>query len=83
MFDLSGKVALVTGMAGLLMPKVTKQLPCCWHGRAIIGADDEAGANTVAAIAMLGDGVRSCVYATDQSGVEGWVKACAAKTWPN
>ena len=85
MFDLSGKVALVTGIGSpvdaLSNGKAIAMLLAC-QGATIEGTDiDEvAGANTVAAIDDAG-GVAYCRYvnATDQAAVEGWVKACAAK----
>ena len=85
MFDLSGKVALVTGIGGpvdaLGNGKAIAML-LARQGAIIEGADinELAGANTVAAIRDAG-GIAHCsrVDVTDQTGVENWVKACAAK----
>ena len=85
MFSLRGKVALVTGIGGPVDAfgngKAIAML-LAQQGAIIDGTDiDEvAGANTVAAIRNAeGTAYCSCVNATDQTGVEDWVKACAAK----
>ena len=85
MYDLTRKIALVTGIGGpvdaLGNGKAIAML-LAKQGAIIEGTDvDEvAGANTVAAIRDAG-GMAHCsrVDATDQTGVEDWVKACAAK----
>ena len=85
MYDLTRKIALVTGIGGpvdaLSNGKAIAML-LAKQGAIIEGTDiDEvAGANTVAAIRDAG-GMAHCsrVDATDQNGVEDWVKACAAK----
>jgi NAD(P)-dependent dehydrogenase (short-subunit alcohol dehydrogenase family) len=85
MFDLSGKVALVTGIGGPIDAfgngKAIAML-LARQGAIIEGTDiDEvAGANTVAAIRDSGGTANcSCFNATDQTGVEDWVKESAAK----
>jgi len=85
MFDLSGKVALVTGIGGPVDAfsngKAIAML-LARQGAIIEGTDIDrsAGANTVAAIRDAGGAAYcSCVNATDQIGVEDWVKASAAK----
>ena len=85
MFDLSGKVALVTGTGGpvdaLGNGKAIAML-LARQGAIIEGTDidEAAGANTVVAIRDAGGTAYcSCVNATDQTSVEDWVKACAAK----
>ena len=85
MFDLSGKVALVTGIGGpadaLGNGKAIAML-LARQGAIIEGTDidEAAGANTVVAIRDAG-GMAHCsrVDATNQNGVEAWVKSCAAK----
>ena len=61
-----------------------RQLPCCWHDR---GQSSTAqilmrwlGPIRLRPFVMLGDSaLRIYVNATDQTGVEDWVKACAPK----
>ena len=85
MFDLSGKVALVTGIGSpvdaLGNGKAIAML-LARQGAIIEGTDidEAAGANTVAAIRDTG-GLAHCskVNATDQISVNAWVKACIAK----
>ena len=85
MYDLTGKIALVTGIGGpvdaLGNGKAIAML-LARQGAIIEGTDidEAAGANTVAAIRDA-RGMAHCtrVDATDQTGVEDWVKACAAK----
>ena len=85
MYDLTRKIALVTGIGGpvdaLGNGKAIAML-LAKQGAIIEGTDIDvpAGANTVSAIRDAG-GMAHCsrVDATDQTGVEGWVKACAAK----
>jgi NAD(P)-dependent dehydrogenase (short-subunit alcohol dehydrogenase family) len=85
MYDLSGKVALVTGIGGPLdglgNGKAIAML-LARQGAIIEGTDidEAAGANTVAAIRNAGGKVCcSCINATDQAGVEEWITASAAK----
>ena len=85
MYDLTGKIALVTGIGGpvesLSNGKAIAML-LARQGAIIEGTDiDEvAGANTVAAIRDAG-GLSHCsrVNATDQARVEKWIKECAKK----
>ena len=85
MYDLTRKIALVTGIGGpvdaLGNGKAIAML-LAKQGAIIEGTDidEAAGANTVAAIRDAG-GMAHCstLDATDQTGVEDWVKACAAK----
>ena len=85
MFDLSGKVALVTGIGGPVDAtgngKAVAQL-LARQGAIIEGTDIDqaAGANTVAAICDAGGSARcSRVNATDQLAVEKWVDDCCAQ----
>ena len=85
MFDLSGKVALVTGIGGPVDAtgngKAIAQL-LARQGAIIEGTDIDqaAGANTVAAICDAGGTARcSSVNATDQPAVEKWVDYCFAQ----
>ena len=85
MYDLTGKIALVTGMGGpidALGNGKAIAILLAQQGAIIEGTDinEAAGANTVAAIGDAG-GVAycSCVDATDQAAVGDWVQACAAK----
>ena len=85
MYDLTGKVALVTGIGGpidaLGNGKAIAML-LARQGAIIEGTDidETAGANTVTAINNDGGAANcGCVDATDQSAVENWVNACAAK----
>jgi NAD(P)-dependent dehydrogenase (short-subunit alcohol dehydrogenase family) len=85
MFDLSGKVALVTGIGSpfdaLGNGKAIAML-LARQGAIIEGTDidEAAGANTVAAIRDAGGATYcSCVNATDQTAVEDWVQASAKK----
>ena len=85
MYDLTGKIALVTGMGGpidaLGNGKAIAML-LAKQGAIIEGTDidEAAGANTVAAIRDAG-GTAHCsrVNATDQASVDAWIKACAKK----
>ena len=85
MYDLSGKVALVTGIGGpvdaLGNGQAIAQL-LARQGAVIEGTDvnEVAGANTVLSVRNKG-GVIQCslVNATHQSEVEAWVEACASK----
>ena len=85
MFDLSGKVALVTGIGShvdeLSNGKAIAML-LAQHGAIIEGTDiNEAdGANTVASIGDAGGAAYCCcVNAIDQTAVEDWVQASAKK----
>jgi NAD(P)-dependent dehydrogenase (short-subunit alcohol dehydrogenase family) len=85
MFDLSGKVALVTGIGSpvdaLSNGKAIAML-LARHAAIIEGTDinEVAGANTVAAIDNAGGAACCCcVNAIDQTAVEDWVKASAKK----
>ena len=85
MYDLTGKIALVTGMGGpvdALGNGKAIAILLAKQGAVIEGTDlnEEAGANTVAAIDDAG-GTAYCsvVNATDQTAVEEWVLACAEK----
>ena len=85
MYDLTGKIALVTGIGGpvesLSNGKAIAML-LARQGAIIEGTDidEAAGANTVAAIRDAG-GMSHCsrVNATDQARVEKWIKECAKK----
>lgn len=82
MYDLTGKIALVTGIGGpvdsLGNGQAIAQL-LARQGAVIEGTDinETAGANTVSAIREAG-GKAQCrtVDAVDQSEVESWVRAC-------
>ena len=85
MYDLSKKVALVTGIGGPVDELGNGQaiaLLLARQGAMIEGTDicSAAGANTVAAISNAG-GVAACsdVDATDQLAVKKWINACYAK----
>ena len=85
MFDLTGKIALVTGIGGpvdaLGNGKAIAML-LARQGAIIEGTDidEAAGANTIAAIRDAGGtACCRCVNAADQAGVEDWVEACALK----
>ena len=85
MYDLTGKIALVTGIGGpidaLGNGKAIAML-LARQGAIIEGTDidEAAGANTVFAINNDGGAANcGCVDATDQSAVEDWVNACALK----
>ncbi len=85
MYDLTGKIALVTGIGGpvdaLGNGKAIAML-LARQGAIIEGTDTDvaAGANTVTAINNDGGAANcECVDATNQSAVENWVKTCAAK----
>ena len=85
MYDLTGKIALVTGMGGpvhALGNGKAIAILLAQQGAIIEGTDlnEAAGANTVAAINEAG-GTAYCsgVNATDQTAVEDWVQACAEK----
>ena len=82
MFDFPA-MALVTGIGGpvdaLGNGKAIAML--LWQGAMIEGTDIDERLEPIRLrpFAMLGGQRASCVNATDQTGVEGWVKACAAK----
>ena len=85
MYDLTGKIALVTGMGGpvgVLGNGNAIAMLLARQGAIIEGTDiDEvAGVNTVAAIRDAGGKAHcSAVDATDQVGVKCWIQACAKK----
>ena len=85
MYDLTGKIALVTGIGGpvdaLGNGKAIAML-LARQGAIIEGTDidEAAGVNTVTAINNDGGAANcGCVDATDKSAVKNWVNACAAK----
>ena len=85
MLDLSGKVAMVTGIGSpidaLGNGKAIAML-LARQGAIVEGTDinEVAGANTVAAIHDFGGAAQCrCVNANDQVAVEGWAQACVAK----
>ena len=85
MFDLDGKIALVTGIGGPVeTPSNGKAIAMLLarQGAIIEGIDidEAAGANTIAAINNDGGAACcGCVDATDQRAVEDWLQACSAK----
>ncbi len=85
MFDLSGKVALITGVGGPPDLHGNGQAAAqllAQQGATIEGTDidEAAGANTVAAIRDVGgDAYCSIVNATEQTAVKKWVDNCFAK----
>ena len=85
MYDLTGKIALVTGIGGpvdaLGNGKAIAML-LARQGAIIEGTDIDEAAGAITVTAINNDGGKAscgCVDATDQSAVENWVKACAAK----
>ena len=85
MFDLFGKVALVTGIGSpvdALGNGKAIAILLARQGAIIEGTDinEAAGANTVAAINDVGGKAYcNCVNAADEVAVAGWVRACAKK----
>ena len=84
MYDLTGKIALVTGIGGpvdaLGNGKAIAML-LARQGAIIEGTDidEAAGANTVVSIRDAGGMAHCrCVNAADQTAVDDWVKVCAA-----
>ena len=85
MYNLTGKIALVTGFGGPVESSSNGMAIATLLARqgAIIEGtdiDEAAGTNTVMAICKAG-GTAHCSYvnATDQSDVENWIAACAEK----